>query len=143
MRKNITLAAVLTAGILLTGGCASTAKSDLSKLRGTWVGEEISGEKGECRITIEGDSIKFQGVRSQEWYVGKLSLDPNAKPKQAMVLIGECGFPKYVNKTAKAIYKLEGKSLTMAGNEPGNEAVPTAFERDRTSQTRAFVFNRQ
>ena len=59
------------------------------------------------------------------------------------MLMGECGFPKYVNQTAKAIYKLEGKSLTIAGNEPGKEAVPTAFERNPTSQTRAFVFTKQ
>jgi hypothetical protein len=66
-----------------------------------------------------------------------MTLNPKAQPKQAMILIGECAFPKYVNQTAK------GKSLTLAGHEPGNEAVPTAFERSSTSQTRAFVFTRQ
>ena len=72
-----------------------------------------------------------------------MTLNPKAQPKQAMILIGECAFPKYVNQTAKAIYKLEGKSLTIAHNGPGNEAVPTAFERDLAAQTRAFAFTRQ
>lgn len=143
MRKHFTLAAVVVVGILLSCGCASTPKRDLSELQGTWVGEEIGGEKGECRVTIEGDSLKFQGARSQEWYAGKLTLNPKAHPKQAMIVIEACAFPKYVNQTTKAIYKLEGKSLTLAGHEPGNEAVPTAFERNPTSQTRAFVFTRQ
>ena len=59
------------------------------------------------------------------------------------MLVGESGFPRYVKQSAKAIYKLEGQTLTLAGNEPGNEAVPTAFERSSTSQTRAFVLTRQ
>jgi uncharacterized protein (TIGR03067 family) len=143
MRKNITLAFVAVVGIWLASGCASTPRRDLSKLQGTWVGEELGGGKGECRITISGDSMRFQGARPQEWYVGKLTLIPNTNPRQATVLIAECGIQKYVNQTAKVIYKIKGKTLTIAGNEPGNEVVPTAFERNAASQTRAFVVTRQ
>jgi hypothetical protein len=72
-----------------------------------------------------------------------LALSPKTHPKQAIILIEACAFPRYVNRLAKAIYKLEGKTLTIAGNEPGNEAVPTAFGRNPASQTRAFAFTRQ
>ena len=143
MSKNFMWAAVVVVGILVSCGCASTPKRDLSRMQGTWVGKEIGGEKGECRTTIEGDTIKFQGAQPQEWYVGTLTLNPKLKPKQAMLLIQTCAFPKYVNQTAKAIYRLEGKSLTIAHNGPGNEAVPTAFKRDLAAQTRAFAFTRQ
>ena len=143
MRKDLTMAAVAVAAVLLSCGCASTPKRDLSRLQGNWVGEEIGGEKGECRMAIEGDTVKFQGARRQDWYVGTLTLNPKADPKQALVLIADCGFRQYVNKTTRAIYKLEGKTLTLAGHEPGNEAAPTAFGRDPATQTRAFVFTRR
>jgi uncharacterized protein (TIGR03067 family) len=142
MSKNIMWAAGVVVGTLLCCGCASTPKRDLSRMQGTWVGHEIGGEKGECRMTIEGDTIKFQGAQPQEWYVGTLTLNPKAEPKQVKLLIQACAYPKYVNQTANAIYRLEGKSLTLAHNEPGNEAVPKAFERNVADRTRAFAFTR-
>jgi uncharacterized protein (TIGR03067 family) len=143
MRKEFPMAAVAVAVVLLSCGCASTPQRDLSQLQGNWVGEEIGGEKGECRMTIEGDTVKFQGVRPQDWYVGTLTLNPKTHPKQALLLIKDCGIRQYVNKTGLAIYKLEDKTLTLAAHEPGNDTVPTAFGRDPASQTRAFVFTRQ
>jgi uncharacterized protein (TIGR03067 family) len=143
MRTSFTLAAVAIAGLLLACGCASTPKRDLGSLQGTWVGEEIGGEKGECRLTIEGDTIRFQGVRQQEWYVGRLTLDPKTQPRQAIILIESCAFPKYANQVARAIYKLEDKKLTIAGHEPGNPAAPTAFAHSTADQTRAFMFTKQ
>jgi uncharacterized protein (TIGR03067 family) len=143
MRKNLTLVATVVVGILLSCGCASTPKHDLTRMQGTWVGEETGGPKGECRMTVEGATLKFQGARAEEWYVATLTLNPKAQPKQAMVRIGDCPVPKYVNQTAKAIYKLEGKTLTIAAHEPGDEAVPTTFELSAGSRMRAFVFTRQ
>jgi uncharacterized protein (TIGR03067 family) len=143
MRNAFTLAAVAVALVLLSCGCASTPTHDLSQLQGSWVGEEIGGEKGQCRMTLEGDTIKFQGAQQQDWYVGTLTIDPKARPKQALLLIRDCGVRQYVNKTARAIYKLEDKTLTLAAHEPGNDTVPAAFGRDPASQRRAFVFTRQ
>jgi uncharacterized protein (TIGR03067 family) len=142
MRTSFTLAAIVVVGALVSCGCASTPKRDLTRLQGTWVGQEIDGAKGECRMTIEGNTIKFQGARQEEWYVGRLTLAPKTQPRQATILIESCPFPKYVDKTAKAIYKLEGTRLTIAGHEPGNPAVPTGFEHSSTTQTRAFVLTR-
>jgi uncharacterized protein (TIGR03067 family) len=143
MRKCLALAAMAVAAVLLACGCASTPKHELSQLQGTWTGEELGGETAQCWMTIEGDTIKFQGTQQPDWYIGTLSLDPRAHPKQASALILDCGLRQYVNKTTLAIYKLEGKKLTMAANEPGNEAVPGSFGRDPAGQTRAFVFTRQ
>jgi uncharacterized protein (TIGR03067 family) len=143
MRKNFTLAAAVVVGIILSCGCASTPKRDLTRLQGTWVGEEIGGPKGECRMTVEGATLKFQGARAEEWYVATLTLNPKTQPKQAMVRIGDCPSPKYINQTAKAIYKLEGKRLTIAACEPGDEAVPTTFELSPGSRMRMFVFAKQ
>ena len=143
MRKNLKLAATVVAGILLCCSCASTPKQDLSSMQGTWVGEEIGGPKGECRMTIEGASFRFQGAQAGEWYVGTLTLNPATQPKQATVQINDCPVPKYRDLAAKGIYKLEGKTLTLAAHEPGDETVPTSFGRDPAGKTRAFVFTRQ
>ena len=143
MRKHFAVALLAIVGIMLSSGCASTPRHDLSRLQGMWVGKELGGGEGECRMSISGDAIRFQGARRQEWYIGKLTLIPHTDPRQATVLITECGFPQYANQTAKAIYKLDGKALTMAGHEPGNSAVPTSFEPSTNTQTRAFIFTKQ
>ena len=143
MRLNARLVAWLASGLLMVCGCASTPKRDLTRLQGTWVGEELNGPKGECRMTVEGHTLKFQGASPQEWYVGTLTLVPKAHPKQAIVTIVDCPYRPYINKAALAIYNLEGDKLTLAGHEPGNDRFPTAFVHDQASQTRAFVFTRQ
>jgi uncharacterized protein (TIGR03067 family) len=143
MRQNLTLAATVVVGILLSCGCASTPKHELSRLQGTWVGEETGGQTGQCRMTVEGTTFKFQGAQAGEWYVGTLTLDPKTQPKQAMIRIVDCPLPRYINQTTKAIYELEGKKLTIAAHEPGDETVPTTLGRDPAGHTRAFVFTRQ
>jgi uncharacterized protein (TIGR03067 family) len=144
MKTNLILAAVFALALLFCGGCASTAnppKHDLAKLQGTWIGHEVDGPPGECRMTISGDSLKAQAAGQDESYAAKLILAPGASPKQADLLIADCSAPQYIHKTAKMIYKIEGKTLTIAGHEPGDETAPTGFERD--GQSRVFVFTRQ
>ncbi len=143
MRKNFTVAAVVVCGMWLIAGCASTPKSDLSVMQGAWVGHEMDDSSGECRMTISGDALKFQGARDGEWYDARLILNPNTSPKQADVVIKNCSSPQYNTKTAKAIYTLVGKTLTIAVNEPGEDAVPSGFERSAANRARAFVFNKQ
>lgn len=123
-------------------GCASPGKRELSRFQGTWVGHEISGPTGDCRMTVVGDSLKFQGAQPQEWYAAKFIPNPNAAPNEADVLIQDCPAPQYIGKTAKGIYRLEGKTLTIAANEPGDDSRPTGFDRNATSRARVFVFTR-
>jgi uncharacterized protein (TIGR03067 family) len=138
MKTNLAVAAFVVV-LVLCGGCASTSSHGLSRLQGTWIGHEIDGRSGECRMTISGDSLKFQGAQ-QEWYDAKLALIPRTSPNQADVLVKDCPAPQYIQKTAKAVYKLEGKTLTIAAHEPGDETLPTGFEKD--NRTRIFVFSR-
>lgn len=144
VKTSLTLAAVFALVLLFCGGCASTAhppKSDLSTLQGTWIGHEVDGPPGECRMTISGDSLRAQAGGQDEWYTAKLILNPSTSPKQADLLIEDCPVPQYIQRRAKMIYKIEGKTLTFAGHEPGDETVPTGFERD--GRSRVFVFSRQ
>ena len=122
---------------------AQAADKTDAALQGTWLGTETGGPAGECRMTVTGDTLKFQGARPQEWYEGKLTLAQNTTPKQVVILITDCPVPQYKNTTANTIYKIEGQTLTIAGNEPGNAAWPTGFERSATNQVRVFVFHKQ
>ena len=148
-------ALIITSAIVLAGGgnsiaaravlgsqAAASAEGELD-LQGTWVGQEVGRPQGECRLTVSGSSIKFQGARAEEWYEATITLKPKASPKRVAVLIERCPAPQYVNKTTNFIYKIEGKTLTLAGNEPGSEKEPTAFERNPDNPVRTFVLNRQ
>jgi len=148
-------AVIITSAIVLAG-CGSTiavrdalgsqaaasAESEPA-LQGTWIGQEVGGPQGECRLTVSGNSIKFQGARAEEWYEATITLKPKASPKRATALIERCPAPQYVHKTTNFLYKIEGKTLTLAGNEPGSEKEPTAFERNPDNPVRTFVFNKQ
>ena len=148
-------AAIIISAIVLAGGgttiadraalgsqAAAIAESEPA-LQGTWVGQEVGRPQGEYRLTVSGNSIRFQGARAEEWYEATITLKPKANPKRAAAMIERCPAPQYVNKTANFIYKIEGRTLTLAGNEPGSEKEPTAFERNPDNPVRTFVFNKQ
>jgi uncharacterized protein (TIGR03067 family) len=149
-------AVIITCAIVLAGGgttiavgaalgssqAATSAESEPA-LQGTWVGQEVGRPQGECRLIVSGNSIKFQGARAEEWYEATITLRPKANPKRAAVLIERCSAPQYVNKTANFIYKIEGKTLTLAGSEPGSEMEPTGFEPNPDNPVRTFVLSRQ
>ena len=152
--KMKTAVIITSAIVLASGGTAIALRAALGSqsaasaesepaLQGTWVGQEVGGPQGEYRPTVSGNSIKFQGARAEEWYEATITLEPKANPKRAAALIERCPAPQYVNKTANFIYKIEGKTLTLAGSEPGSEKEPTAFERNPDNPVRIFVFNKQ
>jgi uncharacterized protein (TIGR03067 family) len=85
--------------------------------------------------------LKAQVTGQDETYAAKLILAPGTNPKQADLLIEDCPTPQYIQKRAKMTYRIEGKTLTLVGHEPGDETVPTGFERD--GRSRVFVFTRQ
>ena len=148
-------AVIITSAIVLAGGgntiavraawgsqATASAESEPA-LQGTWVGQEVGRPQGEYRLTVSGNSIRFQGARAEEWYEATITLKPKTSPKRVAALIERCPAPQYVNKTTNFIYKIEGKTLTLAGNEPGSEKEPTAFERNPDNPVRTFVFKKQ
>jgi uncharacterized protein (TIGR03067 family) len=106
------------------------------------VGKEVNGPPGQCQVTVSGNTLKFQGARAEEWYEATFTLKPNTSPKEAVFVITKCPFPQYVNKTSIAIYKIKGKTLTLAGNEPGSQSVPAGFQASADGATRLFVLSR-
>jgi uncharacterized protein (TIGR03067 family) len=141
----VAVASLLTVGAATQGKDSTTqppSVADQSKqLQGKWEGAEIGREaEGKCLLTIKSNTIHFQGANNQEWYKTTFTLVPGTDPKQLRATITDCPQPEYVGKVVLSIYKLEGGTLTLAGNEPGAPEAPKTFEGDKDS--RRFIFKK-
>lgn len=133
------------AAVILLGGGATTLvlfhggqPAAPVTLQGKWQGKEAGDNSpGMATLVCSGSNLEFHGADPHEWYKGTFTLHPDANPKQLVMVITECPFPQYVGKTANAIYRIEDGTLTLAGNEPGDPAMPAAFDRPGDRQ---FVF---
>jgi uncharacterized protein (TIGR03067 family) len=141
MKKMCWFTTMVCLAALLISGCAV---SDYSRLQGDWTGYEVGGREGvESKITISGEQMDFQGRNSKDWYKAAFSLDEKTEPKQMNVVIQDCEFTKYLGTKARAIYKIEGETLTIAGNEPGKDERPVRFARSEETEIRLFVFSKE
>ena len=119
----------LAATLVAVSGCSKSHGSDSVALQGTWKGEETRFDsKGSASLVLSGVNLEFHGADTNEWYKATFTLREDTNPKQLVAVITECPAPQYVGKTANAIYRIEGGTLTLAGNEPGNPAMPAAFD---------------
>jgi uncharacterized protein (TIGR03067 family) len=117
------------------GKSESPAKSDLAMIQKSWHCEEGGdAAKGTNSLVLSGNNLEFRTANPQEWYKGTFTLHEDTTPKQMIVVITDCAAPQYIGKTANAIYKIENGTLTIAGNEPGNPAMPAAFDAPGTRQ---------
>ena len=125
---------------LCVTGCTTLNTSDSAALQGDWQGQEVgSRQPGMSRLTILGNALEFRGADPNEWYRATFILREDASPKQLVGLITECPAPDYVGKTVYAIYRLDGETLTLTGNRPGDPEVPISFE---TPGARKFVLHK-
>ncbi|MFC1763449.1 protein kinase [Planctomycetota bacterium] len=102
-----------------------TTVSDLDRLQGTWVGNEL-GQGGEVKWTLSGNRVHY--VLGQAWHKGTFVLNEESSPKQADFTIKESFMAEFVGQTAKCIYELKNTSLKLAGSHPGVETRPSDFE---------------
>jgi RNA polymerase sigma factor (sigma-70 family) len=133
------LVVLLTAGSTVLLIRQFSRQPDMTTLQGTWVGQEI-GAPGQATIVVNGSVLEFRGADRIEWYKATFSLQKNTTPKQALITIADCPRPDYVGKSTRVIYKLEGDTFTVAGNEPGDPSLPESFD---ASTARKFVLKKQ
>ncbi|MGA3163081.1 MAG: hypothetical protein ABSD77_02625 [Verrucomicrobiota bacterium] len=139
-RTKVILSFVSIAVLFWVVGCYTLHKSDLATLQGTWKGHEIAGNtEGSRYLIISGNAIEFQGVNSDDWCKGTFTIREDTNPRQIVGTVTECHMHKYVGKTAYAIYRLEGDTLTVTGYEPGTPNVPSDFD---APGARHFVLKR-
>jgi uncharacterized protein (TIGR03067 family) len=119
----------------------SQAGNPSAELQGTWEGEEVGKEsKGKWIITINGDTLDFEGPGKIEWYKATFKLSPDQAPKQLQATIMDCPKPDFVGQSALSIYKIENGTLTLTGNRPGLPDAPKDFNSGENSRT--FVFKK-
>ena len=124
--------------LVVASGCSKSSRPGSVTLQGTWKGQETGANaKGSPTLVLSGANLEFHGADTNEWYKGTFKLREDTNPKQLVAVITECPAPQYVGKTANAIYQIEDGTLTIAGNEPGNPAMPAAFD---APGARKFVF---
>jgi uncharacterized protein (TIGR03067 family) len=131
--KMLSLGLVLAGALAGATGCSKTATPDAKAapdakvVQGTWKGQEAN-TTGTASLVLAGTNLEFHGANPQEWYKGTFTLREDTTPKQMIVLITDCAEPKYVGKTAYAIYQIQDGAMTMTAHEPGDTNVPTTFD---------------
>lgn len=128
MRKltNVGMFAMLVF-ILGSAGCArksSQTTGDSAAVQGKW--QSTPGQPG-ATLELKGNNLEFHTANGQEWYQGTFTLQEDVSPKRMTVTIKDCPMPKYVGKTANAIYEVNNGTLTIAAFEPGNPNTPATF----------------
>ena len=133
---------LLLSGLVINGcgGSEDTAKSDQELIQGVWAGNAV-GIETEFTMTISGNNFNMETTDSEVFYKGTFVLNEKVTPKQADFKMDDCNIEEYIGTTARAIYKIENDTLTIASNEPGNEIRPTVFE--GSDQTQVFTLKKQ
>jgi uncharacterized protein (TIGR03067 family) len=121
-------------------GGATDSGAASQELVGTWTGHEVGTTSPTWTFTFTATTADVT-TSGTEAYQGTYTVDTTATPKRATIVITQSAFPAYVGKTSNGIYKIEGTTLTFAGNEPGNAAVPTSFTPNGV--TRVFTLTKQ
>ena len=147
MKKSTIILSLGFAVILVaTSGCSKSQdqqpvaaqNQDSVAFQGKWTGQEAQANTEEAPVlTFSGANLELHEANTNIWYKASFTLHEDTTPKQLIVVITECADPKYVGRTANAIYKLEKEVLTISANEPGNPTVPTSFN-DKNSRNVVF-----
>jgi uncharacterized protein (TIGR03067 family) len=118
----------LVAMLIAASGCSPSHQPDSVTLQGTWKGQQADADAGDSpSIVFTGTNLEFR-ASTNEWYKATFTLHEDTNPRQLVVVITDCPFSQFVGKSANAIYRIENGTLTIAGNAPGNPAVPAAFD---------------
>jgi len=112
------LGLVLTAGAAADGGAKGDgARSDLAKLKGTWV-REMNGKT--YIVTFNGEKFAtiFEFAEGTTTSSGTISIDPTAKPKRMdwKFAEGTGRGEKLKGVTAPTIYRLDGETFRFCAS---------------------------
>lgn len=135
MRMRLSLAALCAMSVaMVASALADEAGEDDLKLQGTWTVTSVvnNGEKladlGSAEFTFEGDKLVMKSDTRK--LSGRFELDWSKKPTHMdMIFQGEQGQDVRSN----AIYKIEGKTLTICDARRPGKPRPGAFKSEADS----------
>jgi uncharacterized protein (TIGR03067 family) len=125
------LLTILAAACLLPAAVAQDAKTDRDQLQGNWEmtamtidGREAPAEKTKAyRLRVRDDEYVVHETDSKREL--KFKIDPSQTPK-AMDLTYQSGENK--GRVNRAIYRLDGDTLTMCRHRQADQDRPAEFE---------------
>jgi uncharacterized protein (TIGR03067 family) len=94
------------------------AAAEVQHLQGTWEGASVGQESaGKITITFSGNSLHFQGLKADQWYDATFTMQEGTRPRQLRATITGCPQVKDIGTVIGAIFKIENKTLSLAGLE--------------------------
>lgn len=138
-----TIVLILLASGLLAAGDGpkpEDAKAQAEKLRGTWTftrmerdGQDLLAQFGQAEVVFEADKFTSPGIQAT------FKLDPSQDPKAMDISYVE---GPAAGQTVKAIYKLEGETLTICRARAEGFDRPKEFTAPAGSGRFLFEFKR-
>ncbi len=109
----------LCAAVCLPVAVAATgqpAAAETETHQGTWEGFMVGHEhSGKVTLQITDKSIRYRGVREDDWYDATFSLVEETSPRQLRATITATKLAAYVGAVVNAILKIEDGELNLAG----------------------------
>ena len=119
------------------GGLLMSACNHTSGLEGTWVGCDVRNPLIDWSLTVLGNQFYLVREDMSMWYIGKFNLNNNCLLKKIDLKFSKTHIQINNGKTLLGIYEIDGDTLTLITNKPGNRHRPDSFD----IKGEAVIFN--
>ena len=111
-----------------------------SDLEGSWIGCEIHRPILDWTLTIAGNQFNLVREDLSVRYKGYLKLNKNCQPQKIDLEVVDTAEQRSNGKTSLGIYEVNGETLTIIANKPGEHLRPQSF--DEPGQSLEFYFTK-
>lgn len=116
--------------MLAMAGCSVIARQQRGLLDGTWIGHPEGYDNVRYTMVVTDDefvtTVKVDDLEPHV-HTGTLKVRKSGDHYKIDNTILSSSIPRYVGKTSLGLFSLDGDTLTMVVNDPGNESRPKSF----------------